>query len=1380
MVKVGIQQASNPDDQPLFPRSAHPSHGGFSKNCGEDVSLIVVWWQCKKYGEDGRSYWSHEEWAMRCKWKALCTVGATLWWFTMAAGAADDGVRAASLDSNLQTQEVVQELVVKISVAAEGDDLAEPVALDLGLGFPLWLHPVGRQEGEAVPFGAVPEQTNAAAKVAAGSSAVFAFSLSPPAGQDTLRTSPQLLAGVRVSDISRIGFASQRSCDWVLEGYQIEINGKPFASDTTGTPKPDPAQATIATRLTEVELRLVTLSKQYDDLRALVESKKATAADLGRLKQIDEEGTTLLKEKDLLVAQVKVNRKSAKATREADLRNLNKLDRNLLLRQSRTATENPGNDTTEDAATELNALLAQKQLLEGRLQGKHPWFVDWQFRPTRRGQTAVKTARVVLETHSHSGADTQDRVFFSTGGHKYLLNPRYVPLSAADGPQQFEVDLLTGPLCVADLRGWAVGILASGDPQGQVPDRWHPQRILVQLDDAVVYDSDESQLDRSSLQAVRLIAPAHLDENGTPVVNSPSAREVFLWEAGRGLGLDLVAGGALELPDQNDPNYPAPEDGLADGSDSSGTEGNQDDDYFPPDYPPLPGENGPGPGASPGGSAGGSWPGGSAGGGKWPSGGGPGGGPGSGSKGGFGGGFKGGGSKGGPGSNPTSAGKPFQMQDVWFSKGWKIDEPFQIDWKVTGDLSGIDHFLVTMRVVRPDQPQTYFAQVIKPVKVSKSQRSYLATVDKTIVIKRPYFYLAPCVTAVTKASSKKKPQNHSMIGAARAVFPATTNAATQPVPKDYSFTDASAKKGTGPIAPGGPPKNASQRGVWFPGKVETPTAIKFGRAFPATHIAAHPRYKDTLTVRYEAANFTGKQLLFAHLGFMGNTSTSDVVDAKLECILRPPAGSSGKPFAYSPMLLKSIGTSAPLAMPQRVIDTADLFGASGKKATLEVKVTFSNGGSTDPKCPPGVFGLRLVPFSSGNAPPSHPVHADLAIDKASSWLAPGAARFSPVKKTPQLVITNKGPHDIPATTLSKIRVKVNYYMGQYGNKHHEISVAAYKKDILCTPKPLTDTKKGKWTGPLKAGQSVVIVPTGHTDLNTNGVLTSSRPWKVLKTWAGIQLPNGKLLHDPNLSNNGWKNDPTPPVVVGSGPLDFEVLAFQGFSYAGVRERYELNPEKQRQRLIWDLSLEAGKKNMYRKIKSLKVGKEVDLYTCDDHHFFTEGIYWYRRHVEGKSGGASLPWGLFPSGSMMICPKRNYGPIGVKVRCDAGTFKGKRRNMFFPLPEDMSVTHVDIPKLIGSFDDKIDTVSLWQYPTNAAGNTEPRGWLKAVLHEDSSFGGRRATLGYRQNTPGSSPSPITSFHALDKLMWDKTIGSGNIANEVSSLKIQGVGQTSFPP
>src|SRR5262245_34854527 len=126
---------------------------------------------------------------------------------------------------DFKADDVVQTLSVKLDVGADGDDLAEPVALDLGLGFPLWLEPVGRKEGEIAPFGAVAQQSTAKDKVAAGSSVTFTFGVAEEAGQDAFQTTKQLMAGVRVSDIARIGFASAGSSNWQLAGYEINING---------------------------------------------------------------------------------------------------------------------------------------------------------------------------------------------------------------------------------------------------------------------------------------------------------------------------------------------------------------------------------------------------------------------------------------------------------------------------------------------------------------------------------------------------------------------------------------------------------------------------------------------------------------------------------------------------------------------------------------------------------------------------------------------------------------------------------------------------------------------------------------------------------------------------------------------------------------------------------------------------------------------------------------------------------------------------------------------------------------------------------------------------------------------------------------------------
>ncbi|MCX7427154.1 MAG: hypothetical protein NTW96_16200 [Planctomycetia bacterium] len=78
----------------------------------------------------------------------------------------------------LKPTDAVKTLTVKIDVASDSKNLDEPVALDLGLGFPLWLGRVGRKPAEAVPFGAVPQKATATDTVAAGSSATFTFELS--------------------------------------------------------------------------------------------------------------------------------------------------------------------------------------------------------------------------------------------------------------------------------------------------------------------------------------------------------------------------------------------------------------------------------------------------------------------------------------------------------------------------------------------------------------------------------------------------------------------------------------------------------------------------------------------------------------------------------------------------------------------------------------------------------------------------------------------------------------------------------------------------------------------------------------------------------------------------------------------------------------------------------------------------------------------------------------------------------------------------------------------------------------------------------------------------------------------------------------------------
>lgn len=425
---------------------------------------------------------------------------------------------------DFESDEEIQTLTVRITVGAEGEDLAEPVALDLGLGFPLWLHPLGRTAEESVIFGAVPQSATATQTASAGSVVEFTFELAGDAGQDALQTSSQLLAGVRLADISRIGFMSRGENNWVLGAYEIEINGNDFAANDDVNVSVQAQHEAARSRLSEIAAEVLPVETDAENLRLLVEAGLATDEDQTRLEEINEQ---------------------------------------------------------------LLPLAQERNRLERQLNGSYPWFEESEFNSPWRTDDAVQQVRVTLVTASHPGADTQNYVYYRAGGHKYLVSSPLNPLSAEDGLRVIPLDIVGGPLAAADLRGHALGMLAHEQPHGEAPDRWHPERLLVEVDGSVVYDSDENELDRLSLEAIRIIPPAHFDEAETVVANEPIERETFVWEAGSGQGLDLVNGGAAALPGVDEPTLPEPEPGLtfdeelyASAEDNDGLDG----------FQPFPGE----------------------------------------------------------------------------------------------------------------------------------------------------------------------------------------------------------------------------------------------------------------------------------------------------------------------------------------------------------------------------------------------------------------------------------------------------------------------------------------------------------------------------------------------------------------------------------------------------------------------------------------------------------------------------------------------------------------------------------------------------------------------------------------------------------------------
>ena len=796
-----------------------------------------------------------------------------------------------TLDADSEAGEAIQTLTVRIDVGADGEALAEPLALDLGLGFPFWLHPLGRQESQPPPFGAVPQQTTAGAEVAAGASATFTFSVQGEPGGDALLATPQLLADVQVSDVSRIGFASPGAGNWVLGGYAIEINGRPFASNNAVNLKAQDTQNAARARLDELGLASVPLESERADLVALVEAQLAGDADQARLAALEEQ---------------------------------------------------------------LAPLTAEMLWLEGQLQGHYPWFVEAAFRSPWREDSSLGSVRVTLITNTHAGARTQNYVYFRTGGHKYLLGSPGEPMSGALGAQQFDVDLQACPLAAGDLRGYAVGMLAHPHPYDNAPDRWHPRRMLVEVDGRVVYDSDESAIDRNSLEAIRVIPPAHLDGDGQLVANTPTARETFLWEAGKGLGLDLVEGGALPLPPEDDPTFPEPEPGL---EDKAGAPGGPEagpaipgvdpgiDGFdpgigpggdFPPGFDPFPGEAGGG-GFFPDPI----WP-------DWDPGWGPmppwvdlvpwwllppfdpwd------------------------PGFDPPPFGDPLQIESVRITEVPIPGNPCNVEWTISGDESGVDHYVVSLVPVRPDQEPPFGGEIASvPAAAGQSDAD---VVMPAVMVAPPCYYVAPRVTAVMSDPADIPPPPR--IGPARPI--GSTVWRPQPQLSNMYVAINGAMFYFPPVSFTGEPAG-SGRAVWTAGEVESHNAILFDHPEPAWNVAVRPEVGDTVRIKFSIPSFNGRARLIAYLGFLHGGGNSVEVD--MRCSWRAAVG---PPVHLYPVQTRSLlsplgGPPEPMVLFEQVLDRVD---GPPPADWAEVNVFFIfRDGTVDPAHPPTLFGVRVVP-----------------------------------------------------------------------------------------------------------------------------------------------------------------------------------------------------------------------------------------------------------------------------------------------------------------------------------------------------------------------------------------------------------------------------------
>ena len=448
-----------------------------------------------------------------------------------------------------------------------------------------------------------------------------------------------------------------------------------------------------------------------------------------------------------------------------------------------------------------------------------------------------------------------------------------------------------------------------------------------------MYDSDESSIDRMSLEAVRVIPPAHLDEQFRVVRTTPTARETFVWEAGKGVALDLAGGGAGDIAGPGDPAYPEPEPGLDPGAAVGGD--------FPPEFPPFPGEASSDAGLGPAGEPAGWDP-------AW----------------------------GSPpswldifvgslvdgtalprGFDPPPAGSPFQIESAAITSGWKSGDSFTVGWEVSGDESEIGAYVVELLPVRPDQDPPLIGPALAGGTVPRGSHRLSGLVPPAVG--DSYLYLMPKVTAT--AADPAGP-DHTHTGPARPLFSAGTNSAGQlQLINVFWYTRPPLVSALlAAVSFGGEPPGGG-RAVWTSGRVPAHNDILMDNPHPGLHIAVRPEIGDGLIiVRLRRPGLVGRHRVLAHVGFLGGGPAGNAVEVELRCRLMPPGG--GPPaVTYAPVSVNMVtpagGPPAAMKLIEQLIDTP---AAGPGPYRLEV-FFIVKGGAVDPAHPPGLFAVRLVP-----------------------------------------------------------------------------------------------------------------------------------------------------------------------------------------------------------------------------------------------------------------------------------------------------------------------------------------------------------------------------------------------------------------------------------
>lgn len=192
---------------------------------------------------------------------------------------------------------------------------------------------------------------------------------------------------------------------------------------------------------------------------------------------------------------------------------------------------------TDAEKAELKSEHALVRALSGRVVGAAPWHEesDEKFQPAPVSGRKVSQLRVTLTGGEGPQQGSRNPVYLVAGARKFLLSSESDPLYDDSEPRLFDIaafELAMNPLTKEALAVPGVGIVGSGSPMNPIPDRAQLQRVLIEADEQVVYDSSKQPDDQKTLAAAWFTPAAHFDDKDSLVRTTLTPGELTVWNAG--------------------------------------------------------------------------------------------------------------------------------------------------------------------------------------------------------------------------------------------------------------------------------------------------------------------------------------------------------------------------------------------------------------------------------------------------------------------------------------------------------------------------------------------------------------------------------------------------------------------------------------------------------------------------------------------------------------------------------------------------------------------------------------------------------------------------------------------------------------------------------